>query len=60
MLTRQGPLRVAYGATTHLNYAAMTGPVNVHVTFGENSREVSIGTGGSIVNVHVAIAKAVS
>jgi hypothetical protein len=60
ILTRQGPLKVAYEATTHLSYAAMTGPVNVHVTFGEDSREVSIGTGGSMVNVYVAIVKAVS
>jgi hypothetical protein len=60
LLTRQGPLRLVYDATTHLNYAAITGPVKVHVTLGQNSRELSIGTGGSTVNVYVTIVKVVS
>jgi len=59
-LTRQGPLKFTYGATTYHSYSAITGPVKLRVTLGEDTRELSVGTSGGTVNVYVKIVKVVS
>jgi len=60
LLTRQGPVRLLYNATSYGETLALTAPFTIRVTFAGENRETTVGSAGATVRVYLKIVRVMS